>query len=59
MVSKQHCSICGFVMLSEVKGDQVVYSCSNRHPAQGESVGMYMAPSDNVIQAKVFKSLDY
>jgi len=33
MVSKQHCPVCGFLMMMEVS-DKVVYTCINQHDAK-------------------------
>lgn len=30
---KLHCEVCGFIMLMEVKGDEVSYVCVNTHDA--------------------------
>jgi hypothetical protein len=34
MVSKQHCPECGFVMMYEVEGSNIVYTCVNTHDAK-------------------------
>jgi cytochrome c2 len=33
MVSKQHCPDCGFLMMMEAKGSNIVYTCVNTHDA--------------------------
>ena len=33
MVSKNHCPECGFVMMYEAQGSNIVYTCVNTHDA--------------------------
>jgi len=40
MVSKQHCPTCGFVMMYEAKGGNIVYTCVNTHDAVIEDHGL-------------------
>ena len=41
MVSKQHCPVCGFVMMIQVQNKEVSYTCINTHDAviKDEGVG--------------------
>ena len=34
MVSKQHCSVCGFLMMYTVQDEKVMYACVNEHDAR-------------------------
>ncbi len=31
MVSKQYCSVCGFLMMYSLEGEQMVYTCVNNN----------------------------
>ena len=33
MVSKQHCPVCGFLMMYELKDNETVFTCVNTHDA--------------------------
>lgn len=41
MVNKQHCPVCGFLMMMELKEGDVSYRCVNTHDAviQDEGLG--------------------
>jgi hypothetical protein len=45
MVSKQHCPVCGFLMMYEVQGGNVTYTCiNNEHSTTGKAgQGVYMS----------------
>lgn len=49
MVSKVHCPVCGFLMMMEIQGKEVTYTCFNTHPAIGESTGMHL--SEEAVEA--------
>ena len=49
MVSKQHCPVCGFLMMVEIKEGQVMYTCVNSQHEIGEPQGVHM--SENMIEA--------
>ena len=49
MVSKQHCPVCGFLMMMELKKDNVTYTCVNTHGTIGESQGVHM--SEDLVEA--------
>lgn len=53
MVSKQHCPVCGFLMMMELKEGQVMYTCVNTGHEVGDSQGVHM--SENMLEA--YKSL--
>jgi hypothetical protein len=54
MVSKQHCPVCGFLMMYEVQDGEVTYTCvNNEHSTTGKAGGVYL--SDNLVEG--FKGL--
>jgi hypothetical protein len=40
MIDKIHCSECGFLMMIEAKGSNIVYTCVNTHGAVIEDNGL-------------------
>lgn len=40
MVSKRHCPDCGFLMMMEIQGSNVKYTCVNKHDAVIEDNGL-------------------
>ncbi len=49
MVSKQHCPVCGFLMMYSIEDDQMTYTCVNSHGTIGESHGVHM--SEDMVEA--------
>lgn len=49
VVSKQYCPACGFLMMYEVKEDQIMYTCVNNQHEIGDSQGVHM--SENMLDA--------
>lgn len=49
MVSKQHCPVCGFLMIMELKEGDVSYRCINSEHLIGEPKGVHV--SDNMLEA--------
>jgi hypothetical protein len=44
MVSKQHCPVCGFLMMYEHGDDGLIYTCiNNEHKLTGKSEGVHMS----------------
>ena len=49
MVSKQHCPVCGFLMMAEIKDGTTYYTCvNNEHGTTGKASGVYL--SENLVQ---------
>lgn len=53
MVSKRHCPACGFLMMMEIQGSDVKYTCINNQHETGNLQGVHM--SENMLEA--YKSL--
>jgi hypothetical protein len=50
MVSKQHCPVCGFLMIYSVENDKTVYTCVNSHGTIGKAdQGVHM--SEGLVEA--------
>jgi hypothetical protein len=49
MVSKQHCPVCGFLMIYSIEDEGIVYTCVNSHGTIGKSQGVHM--SEDMAQA--------
>ncbi len=51
MVSKQHCPVCGFLMMYEHGDDGIIYTCvNNEHGTIGKAnQGVYM--SEDLVEA--------
>ncbi len=44
MVSKQHCPVCGFLMMYSIQDDNTVYTCVNSHGTIGKAdQGVHMS----------------
>lgn len=53
MVSKQHCPVCGFLMMVEIQDGQTSFTCVNSHGTIGKASGVHM--SENL--EEVYKGL--